>query len=421
MKKLLSILGVVSLISTSAATSVACGSSEDTLEILFIPSNNSTEVINTVKPLESKLEAKLKELAKKDGKEFNKKININTSTNYEVASQSLRDGKVDLAFLPINSYAAYWGDANSETGVHDKAGLLLSASRNGAVADTTLSDFQTDKNFDNSKALASMDDTKSKNLAINYNKLVGQGFASKDEANKKLQDSEHKATYYRSYIYGNVAKIKDKAKDNKILDIINPSSATKADEASYKDALKDLFTNKSYGIKFTFSASNTSSAGTLYPIMWLKNVVGLDDAQIKDLWTGKNTQKDYPGGASSVSTGQFDVAVGFSDIRSEIKDETESMQAYKNTVVLGASDSIINDGIMYSRKKLADADLINELRDAFKSLVTTEQDIFKIYNHTSYVGPDSKEAANAWEKANDEAIEKSTKGSQEVLKMIENW
>ncbi|QGS51660.1 lipoprotein [Spiroplasma tabanidicola] len=414
MKKLLSILGAAAILGSSASNVVACNS-DDELSVVFIPSNNATEIINTVKPLEDKLSAKLKEKAEADGRTFSKKVKVSVSTSYEVAGNELSDGTIDVAFLPIGTYESIRGTLDQSTGLYSNAAVLLNASRSGVTPDTTLKEFKTNDKFDSSKASKVMDANLSYDLSNNYNNITKNGFSTKKEAQEKLLDDSNKASYYRSYIYANVKSLSDKYK-------IDFSKVAKEE---YVTKLKDIFTNENNftgenALKFAFGKSKTSSASALYPIMWLKNVIGLNDTQVKKLWDLKTRQESYPEAASKLNSQSFDFAVGYSDIRNEISNESESLEAFKNTVVVGASDAILNDGIQYSRKKLKDEKLISDLRKSFEELAISEADIFKIYNHTGYVGPDEGSVTD-FEKSTDSAITNWSKTTSEILKMIENW
>ncbi|AOG60643.1 hypothetical protein SHELI_v1c06940 [Spiroplasma helicoides] len=408
MKKVLSLLASISVISTSAINAIACSQGQDDFEILFVPSVNSSEILNTVKPLEQKLKEKLKTKAEKDGRTFNKNVVINTSTSYEIAAQALKTGKADLAFLPVNTYYSYRGEQDSKTGLYSDEGILLSSSRNGATPDTTLEEFMgSDKKFDTNKAQDLMDGSISLALSKNYNKLT-KSISSKKDADSKLQDSNNPATYYRTYIIANSAKLQNLNFDLESLTSDN-----------YVKTLKDLFINNSF--KFTFGKSTTSSGSVLYPIMWLSKVVGLTNEEIHNMWISSNKQENYQDGASKVSTGSYDASVNYSDARSQLGTEEAVVDAYKNTQIIGTSSAILNDGIMYSKKRLNDEKQLNDLRESFKELVVSEKEIFSVYEHTGYVGPDSIDNSDAWEKAQDETITKSNVEAQKVREMIENW
>ncbi|AUB31931.1 PhnD/SsuA/transferrin family substrate-binding protein [Spiroplasma floricola] len=429
MKKLLSLFAVSTLIASSVSTVVSCGGSSDTINILFIPSNNSTEIINTVKPLEQKLATELSSIAQKDGRTLNKKVKISTSTNYEVAGKTLQDGKADLAFLPINTYVKYRGKDNE--GKFSSEGVLLSASRSGVTPETKgFEPFQTDGKFDSSKAQnKAIDAQTSMQLAQYYNKTA-TGIENLQQAKEKLEDSENTASYYRSYIYANNAflsasgfDITKYGKENLTREeSVESSEQYKADLKALilKGATEDKF-------KFSFGKSKTSSAGVLYPMLWLKNVLGFEDSELQGLWKKASQQESYPQAAENISNAQNDgaanYAVGFSDIRSEQKDDNKVKKAFANSTVIGATDAIPNDLIVYSKKRINDEQYKDDLRTAFINLIAKPEnkEIFNIYSHTGYIGPTSKEASESFEVDMDSSITRATVETAKMLELMKNW
>ncbi|ATQ35751.1 phosphonate transport system substrate-binding protein [Mesoplasma entomophilum] len=403
MKKLLAIVGAIGITGTAATTVVSCGTT-DTFDIIFIPSNNSTEVINTVKPLEGKLQAEMKSRAEERGEKFNKKIKISTSTNYEAAGSTLAAGKADLAFLPVGTYNKNKGNHKSD-GTYDKIGILLESSRDSYRIEKGMSD--------------KMDAKESKEYALKYNqalKIEDGTSITKQEIRDKYLDTQNTSTYYRSYIYVN----------NELFNKANITS--EMSDTDYKDVIKKLILPEAKGdeakgkVNFSVSKSKTSSAGTIYPLMWLKNVIGFNDNQIKYIYQNSVKQIDYPSGAQNVSAQKDGVAVGFSDIRYEIANLSDSISAFKNSSVIGMSDKIINDGIMYSRKRVQDKKIIKDLRDSFKDLISKDENknIFKVYNHTGYIGPDENQESIEWEKTLDTQISTSSVQADEIEKLIKD-
>ncbi|AVN63951.1 hypothetical protein CG006_03160 [Mesoplasma florum] len=406
MKKLLAIVGAIGLTGTAATTVVSCGTT-DTFDIIFIPSNNATEVINTVKPLEGKLQAEMKAKAEERGETFTKKVKISTSTSYEAAGSTLAAGKADLAFLPVGTYNKNKGTIK-EDGTYDKLGILLESSRDAYTVEKDM-------------PAGSITQSDSLKYANEYNKILditGNETITKEQIREKYLDTSSNSEYYRSYVYVNN-------------DLLNKSdiklSEISADD-EYQAALRKLILPGANGeeakgdVNFSVSKSKTSSAGTIYPLMWLKNVAGFNDEQVKYIYTKSNRQADYPSAAQYVSNTSNGVAVGFSDIRYEIKDEAASIKAFKNTSVIGMSDKIINDGIMYSRKRINDDKIIKDLRDSFKDLISKEEnkEIFNVYNHTDYIGPKEEQTPIEWETALDKEITVTSVEAEKIETLIKD-
>ncbi|AVN59182.1 lipoprotein [Mesoplasma florum] len=406
MKKLLAIVGAIGLTGTAATTVVSCGTT-DTFDIIFIPSNNATEVINTVKPLEGKLQAEMKARAEERGEKFTKKVKISTSTNYEAAGSTLAAGKADLAFLPVGTYNKNKGTLKEDR-TYDKLGILLESSRDAYRVEAGMPD-------------GSITQSDSLKYAKNYNELLNiskEENITKEQIREKYLDTKEKSTYYRSYVYVNNELLKKQG--------IDMSKISKDDE--YQDALRKLILPDASGneakgnVNFSVSKSKTSSAGTIYPLMWLKNVAGFNDEQVKYIYTKSNKQVDYPSAAQYVSNTSNGFAVGFSDIRYEIKDEADSIKAFKNTSVIGMSDKIINDGIMYSRKRVNDDKVIKDLRDSFKDLISKEEnkEIFNVYNHADYIGPKEEQTSIEWEAALDKEITITSVEAEKIETLIKD-
>lgn len=406
MKKLLFLVGSFSILTTPVSTIVSCGGKSNTLRIAFVPSRNATDILKTVKPLEEKLKNKLKE---KDSS-FNKNVEITAATNYEAAGDSMKKGKSDLAFLPINTYESYRGD-KKEDGTYSKAGILLVSSRESLAAESNFEEFKTNGKFDDAKAKAESNGDNLAKLSKNYNQIIENILKDEDSFNKeklteKLYNKDEKVSYYRSYIYANKKFIKDTLGE---------------EDFRSKENAKKLIKKASEDKKLSLGGSPTSSASVLYPLLWMKEHLGLDNNELKNIYENKYKQASYTDAAEKVSNGTVELAVGYADIRYDINDPTKMKDAYKNTQTIGASRGIPNDGIMYSRETV-DETLANNLRESFLELVADKanSEIFDIYSHKGYVGVGSKTSIE-YEKEQDQIITDNLKSIsiiQDLLKEI---
>ncbi|WP_434328617.1 phosphonate ABC transporter substrate-binding protein [Mycoplasma capricolum subsp. capricolum] len=450
MKKLLSLMGVSLIASSTTVVTVACGKRENELRVVFIPSQNQTEVEATIAPLGKLLTEELKKKAENRGAKFDKRVKITTSQNYEIAGQSLANGNEDVAFLPVNTYSAYRGDKKSD-GTYDKLGVLLTAGRLGVTPETTLSDFKNNNKFDNNKAITHISNDVSFNLVKNYKKAVEEAKPKNDNDgySKGLYDSQNPTIYYRSYVFANIPILQQlKISDN------NANSEWKG--KSYKEAIDIIFQNGDLTkyqkilkmlildpkVKIGIGKSKTSSSGFLYPVLWLKEFVGLTESEILQMLTKKDTERrivkalSFTESATTIGNKEaklenspYAITFGFSDIRfrdrqtdgkkeNEVKEERKNeMSLFENSMVIGASQSIYNDGISYSKSKksvLRDKKLLEDVRQSFVDLIDKNEEakkIFKLYNHVTYVRP---------EKTIDEEISKSNENIDSIKKMVKN-
>lgn len=130
----------------------------------------------------------------------------------------------------------------------------------------------------------------------------------------------------------------------------------------------------------------TSSAGTVYPSVWLYNEFG---KKITDL-ASTVSPGGYGGAAASLAAGNCDVATIYADARRDNEDQwtneygrTESIWVETNVIIV--TDGIFNDTISVSNMTV-DAELKAALQQAFINIIGTEAGkvIFEIYNHQGY-------------------------------------
>jgi phosphonate transport system substrate-binding protein len=103
----------------------ACGGSRDidTLTVLFVPSRDAQEILDTTAPLAALLKAELAELG------FNvNEVVIQVGSSYEAVGEGMIAGTVDVGFLPGGTYALYSGDGEID--------VILASSRGGLNKDS---------------------------------------------------------------------------------------------------------------------------------------------------------------------------------------------------------------------------------------------------------------------------------------------
>ena len=177
---------------------------------------------------------------------------------------------------------------------------------------------------------------------------------------------EEQVTYYRSLIYAG-------------------TSETGRALAKKVNAGEKLTWDELDAAKWCVS-SPTSSAGYVYPALWLSE--NFDGKMVSDL---KNAVQvtGYPDTAARLANGQCDVGVGYADIRRDYEEnwtkEWGKTDIWSETDVIGVTEGIMNDTISIS-KELVDADFAKALQDAFIAIAKTEAgaEAISIYNHIGY-------------------------------------
>ncbi|AJM72223.1 PhnD/SsuA/transferrin family substrate-binding protein [Mycoplasma yeatsii] len=404
MKKLISIISSIGLVATSSLAVVSCRTPK--LEILFVPSRSGTDITAQVAPLRGLLTKKLKELAKARGEEFNKAVKVDVSTSYSAAAKSLAGGSVDIALMSIQPYAENRGE-KQEDGTYDKIGFLLSSGRRGAKPYTTFEGFQgEDKKFSNDKAISDLKGEDLFGLANWYQKYATDHKPAEGKSYATiLEDDTIPASYYRSYVYANTSVLSQTIyKDQKSYKAALDEAKQSNNFDNYKQIIKSLLLESNIKIAL---GDKKSSAGFSYPVLWMKETAGLTNEQIVDLFkNGKKFIKgsDYDKIASTIGDNAeakagngYAIGFGFSDIRFTRTGKLDhEKKLFENTEIIGASQAIINDGIMYSKNKKSlvgkDLDLLKDIKTGLLSLIKEDKEakkVFSIYNITNFVEPDA--------------------------------
>ncbi|WFQ94017.1 phosphonate ABC transporter substrate-binding protein [Mycoplasma feriruminatoris] len=450
MKKLISLIGISLLATSATVVTVACGKRNNELRVVFVPSQNQTDVESTTASLEKLLTEELKKKAAARGTQFTKRVKVTTSQNYEIAGQSLANGNEDIGFLPINTYSTYRGEKQSD-GTYSKLGVLLTAGRSGVTPETTLNDFKgANGKFDNDKATTQISNEVAFNLVKNYKEAAEKAKPTGTEGySKKMYDSLNRAIYYRSYVFANIPILS-------ALKISESNSNSEWKGKSYKEAIDSVFTNGDVAkyqkilkmlildpnVKIGIGKSKTSSSGFLYPILWLKDFVGLTETEITKMLTEKDEKRRFVKALSftesataigdknaTSKSSPYAITFGFADIRfrdrqtdgktpEQLKTEREHEKGlFENSMVIGASQSIYNDGISYSKSNKSvfkDKKLLEDVKQSFVDLIDKNPEakkIFKIYNHEEYIVP-GKEI--------DQEISKSNENIESIKKLVKN-
>lgn len=134
--------------------------------------------------------------------------------------------------------------------------------------------------------------------------------------------------------------------------------------------------------------SASSSAGYIYPSLWLNEKYGKNLTELSNA-----VQADSYGSAfARLASGQVDVLVAYADARRDYEENwttefgrTESIWAETN--VIGVTDPIYNDTVSVSKtSEIMDDNLITAIQNAFINIGNTDagKEIISIYSHQGY-------------------------------------
>lgn len=388
MKKLISMVTMIAFSSTSAMPLLAC-SPDNSLRIAFIPSINSADVMKIVKPLEGLLKTKLKKLYPS----FNRNVKITPTNDYETAGRALKDGKTDLAFLPIGTYTKNWGNTVSPNNYAAAAPLVIAqraAMKPEVESKTTKTPIIHDKFEIQQKILG-------------HYVADAVGIKTKKQAHDQLymdgnsKDPNDVTSNYRSEILVNNNFFKNTIKDVNINDLFDKD---KTIHDKYKDTIKKLFNQAQSNGKIRLLSSDTSGAGVIYPVQWMLQNLGNDNnaqRQISSILKNQPRATSYPDATQQLSNGDAEIIVGYTDIRADATSNSIVAKVYDGSSIIGLTDGILNDGIDYSKKSITDPKLVWALRKSFKELIEdpANKAIFAVYGHNNYTIPDSDSAADS--------------------------
>ncbi|OFI47991.1 phosphonate ABC transporter substrate-binding protein [Floricoccus penangensis] len=135
-------------------------------------------------------------------------------------------------------------------------------------------------------------------------------------------------------------------------------------------------------------ASPTSSAGYIYPSLWLNDNVKHNITELKS-----TVQNDsYGSGFARLASGQIDVMPVYADARRDFEKAWSSEYGKKDiwteTNVIGVTVPIYNDAILVSKKSdKMDDKVKGALQNALINMAKTEEGkkVIAVYSHTGYV------------------------------------
>ncbi|MGN1164333.1 MAG: PhnD/SsuA/transferrin family substrate-binding protein [Candidatus Ornithospirochaeta sp.] len=203
--------------------------------------------------------------------------------------------------------------------------------------------------------------------ALRQGKSVNSNDPIEWNQNEPITNSEELVVGYRSLIYSGITE-KGKALAAKV---------NNGEELTW-----DELNACSWGV-----ASTTSSAGYIYPSIWLnerfgKTVSDLDHA----------VQAGYAAAFAGLASGMYDVIVCYADGRQDYEKQWQGEWGRPNTIwedmdVIGVTDFIMNDTISASKNSdIMTPEFIAALQEAFIEIAKTPEGkaVISIYNHEGY-------------------------------------
>ena len=135
-------------------------------------------------------------------------------------------------------------------------------------------------------------------------------------------------------------------------------------------------------------ASPTSSAGYIYPTIWLNENFG---KKVSDLSKAVQTA-GYSDTSVRLASEQCDIGVGYADFRRDYETNWTAEYGRENSIweetnVIGVTDGIMNDTISYSaHSPIMNEDFVKALQETFIEIAQTDagKEVIKIYSHTGY-------------------------------------
>lgn len=136
-------------------------------------------------------------------------------------------------------------------------------------------------------------------------------------------------------------------------------------------------------------SSTTSSAGYIYPSLWLNKHFNKTVSDLKNTVTVDS----YGSGMARLASGQIDILPTYADARRDFADMwttdyKQSQPIWKETNVIGVSQPIYNDTISVSKKsKTMTPEFKKALSKSFIDLAKTKEGkkVIAIYSHEGYV------------------------------------
>lgn len=196
--------------------------------------------------------------------------------------------------------------------------------------------------------------------------------------NKPTDPTSEQATYYRSLLIAGPS-----AKGQELAAKVN-----KGEQLTWDD-----LNSANWAIM-----STTSSAGYIYPTLWLQKNY---EKSLTDL-AHVVTSDSYGSSFARLAAGQVDIIVAYADARRDYVDKwttdfSRTSSVWDETNVIGVTDGIYNDTISVSKKSsLMDDEFKAALQEAFIAIAGTPEgkEVISVYSHEGYQPAKSEDYDN---------------------------
>ncbi|WP_130616572.1 phosphate/phosphite/phosphonate ABC transporter substrate-binding protein [Cohnella abietis] len=186
--------------------------------------------------------------------------------------------------------------------------------------------------------------------------------------NKPTDPTKEQATYYRSLFIAGPSK-----KGQELASKVNKGEKLTWDELN----------SANWAVM-----STSSSAGYIYPTLWLQNNYSKSITDLSHVVTSDS----YGSSFARLAAGQADVIVAYADARRDYVDKWtadfgQKASIWDETNVIGVTQGIYNDTISVSKKSSQITDEFKKaLQDAFIAIAQTEEGkkVIAIYSHEGY-------------------------------------
>lgn len=351
---LLSLFMVFSLVAcgneTSGTTTDETATTIEKLTVAFVPSKDADVILQAAAGNEELGYRSLNDIIIAGMAERGitvEEVEISVGTSYAAVGEGMVSGTIDIGLIPASTYVLY----------ADGIELLVEALRYGVAGED--------------------------------GQVIDPALGIDPWNAGKTQDAEGMATGYASLIYVNIE--------------------TEIGKSLYEKANEGTLTWEDVDAANWYVCSSTSSAGYVYPSLWLNSTFG--EGAGNDKLTVANLSNVIPDGSyavmmESLLTGGCDVTVGYADVRKDAASTTAFEAAYPELAaegknvwdvvkVIAVSDYIMNDTVSVAKESVdpkMTPEVVTALQEVFVELGATEEGRAAVqpYSHMGYVvGADS--------------------------------
>ena len=185
---------------------------------------------------------------------------------------------------------------------------------------------------------------------------------------KSTEQSEDQVSYYKGLVIAGPSK-----KGQELAEKVN-----KGEDLTWEDL---------DGANWSVMSSS-SSAGYIYPSIWLKEQFGKPLSELSNLVQAES----YGSSMARLASEQVDIVVGYADLRRDNAEDWEGdmgrkASIWEETNVIGVTPNIYNDTVSASKTSKTMTDELKEaIKKAFINIAQTDEGkkVIEIYSHEGY-------------------------------------